>query len=113
MYGGVEIILKRYPEDVSVVKQAILNVDLNYLSMDKLNELLGLFPSKSFDAERKMFFEDFKGSPDELTRPERFLYELMAVPNVRSRLVTMIFCLEVPDKLLEYTDVCTMAGTAC
>ena len=105
----IEIILKRYPEDVSVVKQAILSVDLDYLTMDKLNELLGLFPAKTFDQERKMLFDDYKGTPEELTRSERFLYELMTIPNVRTRIATTIFCLEVPDKLLEYADVRTTA----
>jgi len=47
---------------------------------------------------------EYKGDKFELSRPERFIYELFQIPDVRSKLLTLIFCLEFPVKLEEALD---------
>jgi len=36
-----------------------------------------------------------------LSRPERFVYELFTIPDVRAKLLALIFCNEYPVKILE------------
>eukprot|EP01094_Clydonella_sp_ATCC50884_P021339 TRINITY_DN4687_c1_g1_i1.p1 TRINITY_DN4687_c1_g1~~TRINITY_DN4687_c1_g1_i1.p1 ORF type:complete len:688 (-),score=294.28 TRINITY_DN4687_c1_g1_i1:262-2325(-) len=108
----IEIIKKRFAEPASFIAKAIRNVDTSYLTTDKLQELMGLFPAKSFDMERKMLLEDYKGEVSELSQAEQFLHALMSVPNVRQRITMLTFALEVPEKLNEYEDTLQMVQQA-
>ena len=47
----LQIIIKRFAAPVSMIKRAIIDCDLTFLTVDTLSELISLFPSKTFDME--------------------------------------------------------------
>mmetsp|Transcript_6156 Transcript_6156/g.24826 ORF Transcript_6156/g.24826 Transcript_6156/m.24826 type:complete len:619 (-) Transcript_6156:59-1915(-) len=99
----IEIIMKRFEEPASVIKQHIIDCNLKWLTTTTISELLSLFPLKSYDSERDLLLK-FNGDRATFHRAEAFLYELFTVKAVRQKLVAANFCLEFEVKELEYNQ---------
>jgi len=99
----IEIIMKRFVEPASLIKKNILECNFEFLTLNTLAELVSLFPVKSFESEYEMLTKYPKG-PETLSRAEQFLLELFSIPNIRTKLLSFMFCLEYQGKVDEYEE---------
>ena len=109
----IEIIMKRFAEPSSLIKKNILDLNMEFLNPDTISELLSLFPNKvdQYETEKDALLK-YDKPVNTLSRAEQFIYELLTIPNVRNKLMSMLFCLDYEAKAVEYEEAIKVTDVA-
>jgi hypothetical protein len=96
--------MNRLKSPIEEITKALLSGDRKVLNIDTLNELLGLFPLKSYE-EEKALMADYKGPKNQLAKAEQLLYELITIPRIRELLSSFIFTIEAESRIADLEAV--------
>ena len=108
--NNIGIMIGRFPMTASEMARAIAtgNADVS-VSLEQLNILMQAAPIE----DEVTALTAYHGRPEDLTPPERFLFELSRVPRLHSKLRAVEFCLQFSEACQEISDALSAIQLAC
>lgn len=83
--NNISIIVKQFRVSNAALREAIMKVDTNVLSLERVQGLIKILPTE----EEMAAISAFQGDPMTLNEAERILKELMTVPRLKQRLSSL------------------------
>jgi diaphanous 1 len=99
--SNIGIIISHFKLSFSEIREALLELDEEVLTVERLLALKSAFPN---DEERKKLAA-FKGDKSSLSRPEQFLLEMIVVPRLESRVEYLLLKQQFSTLISELSDV--------
>eukprot|EP01122_Echinamoeba_exundans_P009101 TRINITY_DN313_c0_g1_i1.p1 TRINITY_DN313_c0_g1~~TRINITY_DN313_c0_g1_i1.p1 ORF type:complete len:586 (-),score=237.19 TRINITY_DN313_c0_g1_i1:161-1870(-) len=97
---NVGIFLQTFKMSHAEIKEAILMLDDNILTLENTQRLVGNLPEAEELAGIKNYIAN-GGAPEKLENVDKFFYELSTVPQLGARLECLLFKLNFPVKMNE------------
>jgi hypothetical protein len=92
---NILIALARIKLSFRGIRNVVLNMDDQALSLDSLLNILTLLPT----FEEAKLLQNFKGDPNDLGEAEQFQMEMLTVPHISNRLQGLISIMQLPSKI--------------
>lgn len=106
---NVGILLAHFKISLQQLKEAILQLDENILTIPRLESLSSIIP----DAEERQTIAQFKGNLAEYGETERFFSIVFNIPHLEARVRFLLYKLELPSVLLELETNIEALSLAC
>ncbi|XP_021359852.1 delphilin-like isoform X2 [Mizuhopecten yessoensis] len=97
---NISILLGHVKMNVNQMKQALFQMDEDILTYELLRQLLAFAPNHQ-EMEK---YDCFDGDLDDLSKPDRFAYEMSRVPGYEQRLKALIFKGNFNEKIAEMKE---------
>ncbi|XP_060080140.1 delphilin-like [Ylistrum balloti] len=97
---NISILLGHVKMNVNQMKQALFQMDEEILTYELLRQLLAFAPNHQ-EMEK---YDCFDGDLDDLSKPDRFAYEMSRVPGYEQRLKALIFKGNFNEKIAEMKE---------
>jgi hypothetical protein len=92
---NILIALARVKLSFRGIRDVILNMDDQALSLDSLLNILDLLPT----FQEATLLKKFNGDPNDLGEAEQFQMEMLTVPHISNRLRALISTMQLPSKI--------------
>eukprot|EP01096_Ripella_sp_DP13-Kostka_P013863 TRINITY_DN6107_c0_g1_i1.p1 TRINITY_DN6107_c0_g1~~TRINITY_DN6107_c0_g1_i1.p1 ORF type:complete len:508 (+),score=280.38 TRINITY_DN6107_c0_g1_i1:1-1524(+) len=107
--NNICIMLSHLKMSPAAVRNAILSMDEQVLTIERLNQLIKNAPT----SEEQELLEAYKGDISELGKAEQFLIQILKVPRVTERLKLLLFKQTFPDRIADLISNLSVLKDAC
>ncbi|ELU10762.1 hypothetical protein CAPTEDRAFT_223619 [Capitella teleta] len=97
---NISILLGHMKMPVADIKQALLTMDDTKLAPEMLKQILAYIP----DTNELEKYDIYSGQPEDLNKPDQFMYEMSRIPGFDQRLKALLFRSNFAEKVEEVKD---------
>lgn len=107
---NIEMKMRKFEVPVETLRHSIITANTSILTEDVVDQLISLFPAKSYETEMGMLLTNFSGDPGKLCPTEYFLRTLLTIPDIPTKLANLKVGQELPTRVTAVEEMCMMIG---